>query len=434
MGSVLAKALLSWRDERGSVAILTGLFLSFLVPGVIGAVDVTNITATRIEAQSRLDAALLAASRFDDLEEADRSGEMQDRGERFVLSALRASGIDTTDAVTDFEYDEGENRMRARVEVTAPTIFVGRVLDIDRLVIEAELAPRERIELEIALSLDVSGSMGWALDTDTAAAVGARRIDVLREGVASLVSVLDADPMVDARLSVVPYSSSVNIGSLMQGMRGNGNSPARYFRDADDEPSGSRMLWATERAARSATGAFRMMRQPPGNAWGRMRLTDAGAPEASVLPLSATDDALAYVGSIEPAGWTAGHIGAEWALYSLLPDWRGVWNHPGEDPGDTDGETRKVLVVMTDGDFTVTQDPTLTIEDAYDLFQDVCRAARDRGIAVYAVGLRTSARTDGELTECTGSAENYFPVSDRTGMAGAFAEIGEQASRTRLSR
>ena len=440
----VAKAL---RGERGSVAILTGLFMSFMVPGVIAAVDVTNITSTRTQVQSRLDAAVLSASRFDDLAEAYRSGEMQERGETFVLNALKTANIDASNANATFEFDETANRLRGRIEIEAPTLFVGKVVDIDRLVIETELAPKEKIEIEVALSLDVSGSMGWAIDSDTPAPVGSRRIDALRTGVASLTDVFDRNPLVDARVSVIPYSSSVNIGKAKKGMMKNGKAMGSFFDEGgleidgdDDDDGGSattggsadKMMWATERVERSATGKFKVSKKSPKKGK-KVKLKDVGAPKASILPLSDTQSALQHLATVEPEGWTAGHIGAEWALYSLLPDWQDVWNHPGKNPGSMKGDVRKVLVIMTDGDFTMTQTPDLTIDDAYDIFQNVCTEARKEGVTIYTVGLKASARTDAELTECAGSAENYFPVSDATGMTKAFEEIGEKATKTRIS-
>ena len=397
---------------------MTGLLMTLTVPTVIAAVDLTNISKTKEDVQSRLDSALIAATRFDDLAAANDSGEIEDRGQRFLLNALKSAGIDTTGLTSTFEYDEDQNVMRGSVEIIAPTIFAGKVLNLDRLNITSEIVPRERIDLEIALSLDVSGSMGWAIDSDIIAPVGSRRIDALKEGVVSLVTVFDENPLVTARMSIIPYSASVNLSQTTE---------ATASIDATNP------VWATERAERAGTGKYKISKKPPSQSK-RTELKAVGSPTASVLPLSSTEQAVAYISSVEPHGGTAGHIGAEWAFYSLLPDWNEVWNHPDGEPGALDSSTRKILVIMTDGDFTVTQTDEMTIDDAYDVFQDVCRAARDDGVSIYTVGLKASDNTDEQLTECAGSEENYFPVSNRAAITDAFKEIGEKATRMRISK
>ena len=407
-----------FRREDGGVAAITGIMITLLVPSVIAAVDLTNISKTREKAQSHLDSALIAASRFDDLSEASTSGKMQARGSRFLLNSLKSSDIDTSDVNTSFEYDAVQNIVKGRVEMVAPTIFAGKVLDVDRLVIISEVVPKERIELEIALSLDVSGSMEWAIDSDTPAEVGSRRIDAMREGVESLSSVFDGNPLVHARLSVVPYSSSVNIS-------GTSEAPAA--------PHDGQATWVVERAERSGSGKMKVSKKPP-ESGKKIHLKDVGSPMQPVLALSETRVATAYMDSLEPDGGTAGHIGAEWALYSLLPEWGGVWNHPRENAGEFDSGVRKVIVMMTDGEFTETQTEDVTIEDAYEIFQDVCETARDAGIAVYTVGLKASEETDKHLTKCAGSKDRYYPVDNRTAITDAFRAIGEDASRMRISR
>lgn len=418
MNTLRAKLQAMFRETDGGVAIMTGLLMTLTVPSVIAAVDLTSISKTRAQVQSHLDGALLAATRFDDLSEANDSGKLEDRGRRFLFNSLKAADIDASNAETSFEYDKDANVMRGRVEINAPTIFAGKVLDIDRLTLTSEVVPKERIELEIALSLDVSGSMAWAIDSDTPAEVGSRRIDALREGVQSLATVFDGNHLVNARISVVPYSSSVNVSATSEAT-------------ASTDPA--QPVWVAERVERSGNGKYKISKKPPQSGQ-KVPLKNVGTPASSVLALSNTQVAVAHMDNVEPDGGTAGHIGAEWALYSLLPEWSSVWNHPGKKAAELNSSARKVLVMMTDGDFTVTQTEGVNIEDAYEIFQNVCETARDEGVTIYTVGLKASENTDEQLTECAGSKDRYYPVDNRTAITEAFEEIAAKATRVRVSK
>lgn len=404
-----------FRREDGSVAIMSGLMMTLMVPTIIAAVDMTNISKTRKDVQSRLDSALIAATKFDDLVEASESGEIQERGERFLLNALNSAGIDATGMKATFEYDEISKVMKGQVEIVAPTVFTGMVLDLDQLVITSEVTPRERIRLEVALSLDVSGSMDFSFNSDTVAPEGSRRIDALRAGVDSLARVFRENPLVRARMSVIPYSASVNIAGTKEAPT-NGVDP----------------VWVAERVERSGVGKLRISKTPPGLGK-NFDLKNVGTPTSAILPLTSMRKAVNYVKTLTPDGGTAGHIGAEWALYSLLPDWSDVLNNEIGKSADLNSKTQKVLIVMTDGDFTVKQDPDLTIDDAYEIFQNVCETARDAGIKVYAVGLRASPNTEKQLTQCTDEQENYFSVDDPEALSKAFEEIALQLSQVRIS-
>ena len=408
------------RDESGSIAMMSGLLMTLLVPAIIMAVDLTNVAAVKDKVQSRLDSAVISASQFDDLSEASDDGEMQERGTAFVMNSLKGSNVNVKNPTTTFTYDENTNVVRAFIEFDAPTLFIGKIITMDRIQVVSELTPPESIEIEVALSLDVSASMGWQIASDAPAEPGSRRINALREGLDGLISVFEENPLVNARVSVVPYSSSVNITATSEG--------------AVNDDDASQNVWATERVERNGAGKLKVSKESPKRGQKVEKNQDAVSPQASVLPLSELNEVVTHVASIQPDGGTAGHIGAEWALYSLLPDWQDVWQHPDRAPAELNSEARKVMVIMTDGDFTVTQTPDLTIDDAYEIFQDVCETARDSGIAVYTVGLKSSARTDEELTECSGDPTKYFPVASRTAIVDAFEQIGEDATKLRISK
>ena len=147
------------------------------------------------------------------------------------------------------------------------------------------------------------------------------------------------------------------------------------------------------------------------------------------------DDVQEFMDDLEANGGTAGHIGTVWGLYALTPAWGSVFNHPAGQPASFDDpDSNKIMIVMTDGDFTVSQDPDITAEDeTYDYFQATCALAREQGIEIYTVGLRASQNTNEQLTECAGSSTRYYSVNNRNQLIRAFERIADSATQVRIS-
>ncbi len=480
------------RCTSGSIAMMTGLFISFLVPTIIASVDLANITTEKQTIQNQLDSAILVATQSDDLEKSSKDGTLQAKGENFLRNALIAAGVDPDRTMATFIYDAKENVVRAIINYDAPSLFVGHVIDLDMLTITAETTPREEASVEIALALDVSGSMAFGFNTEQNAPVGSRRIDALRDGVNQLLKTLDQEKLISPRYSVTPYSSSVNIGELFhtsrnlnqyfEGARGRSFQELGLFRAAvrfimsmfgsnRSDQTSQPGVWATERTERSGAGGFRFSTRQPqgnqrvpvtaptnvarscngrnvrnfgqrcinvvnytgGNTSGWFKQESVFSPATGVMPLNKPDTIPDYISNLEPEGATAIHLGTAWALYSLLPEWQNVFNTPEMPAAAPRGKTRKILVVMTDGDITLTHTNGMSTEEAYDYFQNVCKEARNLGVDIYTVGLKASPETDQELTKCAGSRNNYFPVSDRAALNDAFEQIARETGKLRIS-
>ncbi len=325
----------------------------------------------------------------------------------------------------------------------------------------------------------------------------ASRIEALRAGVHTLIDELDAQENVNAKYAVVPYASSVDLTNLAvyapfgasafyQNVYGGnlpeicarenfgGNVPSDCLGTGNNntqDPRGSSQtgLWAAERYVSQDNSGFTLSLTPPTNekvpvitqrgradwcdnsyiaAFGSLCIEVStsihGSPvleknhystRDGVLGLTASAQAAKdYVDDLSPEGGTAGHLGTIWGLYALTPSWAQVFQHPSGAPRSfNDPESHKIMVIMTDGEFTVTQDPNISVDGAYAYFQAACELAREQGVEIYAVGLRASQITDEELTECAGSAVRYFGVDDRAALIRAFEQISDSATQVRLS-
>ena len=119
----------------------------------------------------------------------------------------------------------------------------------------------------------------------------------------------------------------------------------------------------------------------------------------------------------------------------------------------TDGETKKIILLMTDGAITDQYRPT-NVFDARNLtshisgdrkktlsnrttnrdrFYDICDQARDNNVAVYTVAFETSSGPAGEMRNCATVPAMFYPVAGDD-LTRVFNDIAEQISELRLSQ
>lgn len=222
-------------------------------------------------------------------------------------------------------------------------------------------------------------------------------------------------------------------------------------------------------------------------------------PALHVLPLTDNlQQVRAYTRHFTPNGSTAGHLGMEWAWYTLSPNWAGVWavkptNDKGVfrrvdsviphhqikgvldqikfDPSIAEGVTvdalmsrlgapkppagqdyvdssllpaqydaegaRKVIVLMTDGQFSAPSDTeTLggSTRATYAHFQRTCEGAKKAGVTIYAIALSLDVRDQTPLQDCAGGSTNFFVVHDTNQLKETFRRIFVGSTATYVSR
>jgi len=486
-------------DSHGGMATMIGLIAPVVATGVMASVEFNNVVATKDKIQNRLDAAALFAANTPTFLTSDAQQDLQISARNRVVEAVASSGINVSDVETDFVYDKSRDRIVGQVTFTPKPLFLGSFFLPDTITVSTEAAPLKPQNVEIALVLDLSGSMNWETTSNDEAPVGSRRVDALRDGVDALFNELEGKDTVDATYAIVPYATSVDLTNLAAQVPA-GHSASAYFQNAaggnlptvcarqdfggnvpsqclgtgnngTEDPNGSSQtgLWASERFVAHNGNNFLLSLNTPNvsrvpvvtqgdrfdacddshvDTFGS-RCVEAAEDihgdvyaekdyfntRSGVLGLTSdVEDARDYLDSLEAAGGTAGHLGAIWGLYALTPTWAGVFDHPAGAPKSFDDrESHKIMVVMTDGDFTSTQNTSLDNDDAYDYFQAACALARQSGVEIYAVGFRSSERTDTELTECAGNSIRYYSVDNRAALIRAFKSISDSATHVRLS-
>ena len=200
-------------DARGNVAMLFGLSLPVLILMTVGGVDIHRASTVRVNLQDALDAATLAAARSPYSEDED----LREVG----LAALRANlkaypdiilrEQDTTFSLNDDAVVVASSKVDVKTLVA--NIFLppyGKFMD-DYIPVGAHSeVNRSSRNLEVALVLDITGSMSGS------------RITAMKAAARDLVDLVvqDVQEPYYTRMSVVPYSIGVNMGSWANGARG----------------------------------------------------------------------------------------------------------------------------------------------------------------------------------------------------------------------
>lgn len=201
------------RARHGGVAMMFALALPVLAMTALVGVDVHRISTVRANLQDALDAAALAAA---------RSSHMDDAGITTVgMAALRANlqaypQISLREDLTTFRLTaDGAVIAVSKVDVDTlvANIFLppyGRVLDDQVQVgVESEVL-RSSTNLEVALVLDITGSMAGS------------RIVTLRDSATELIELVLQTQQTPyySKAAIIPYSMGVNLGSMANAARG----------------------------------------------------------------------------------------------------------------------------------------------------------------------------------------------------------------------
>jgi Flp pilus assembly protein TadG len=186
-----------------------------------------------------------------------------------------------------------------------------------------------------------------------------------------------------------------------------------------------------------------------------------GVPNSNIImPLTSDKAALKdRINSLTAWGPTAGPEATQWSWFMLSPKWSSIWSG-GSEPApysDTVATTttgspkvKKIAILMTDGVYNSYhsqvgwQSPTTL--SAYG--RKVCQNMKDAGITIYTIGFglnelseadRTMATTT--LQECSTNHQiedgswvyNFYNADSAAALKGAYADIGQQLTKLRLT-
>lgn len=340
------------RDETGSMTVF-GLMV-FMIILVVGglAVDVMHSEMRRTRVQDTLDRAILSAS----------SLTQELPPEEVVRDYFRVTGMEEHLGDISVDAGLGYKSVAATARGTINTNFM-RLVGVDTLNFAAASGGEERIGgVEISMVLDVSGSMNWNGRLPNLKVAAKEFIDTLT----------DTTEPGNLSFSIVPYATQVS-------------APPELFAEMNvsDEHNYSNCVNFAAGDFRSAGIDFnntlsRTMHFYP---WGSTdKRTNANpqpfaTSEGTICPpstdssrqiqvLQNDSDALkSYIDSLTATGNTSIDLGMKWGVALLDPSMQGAVSNLVDSnrvPADFDGrpyrydegETIKVIVLMTDGQNT----------------------------------------------------------------------------------
>lgn len=457
-------------DESGSMVIFT-LFIIVLMLIIGGmAVDFMRFESRRAMMQGAVDSAVLAAADLDQAQTPDD-----------VVNDYMAKS-QAGNCLTNVTIDDSSLNYRsvsANCEMVMNTFFL-RLIGINQLTASAASTAIEGVgDIEVSLVVDISGSMG-----EETADGGETKIAALREAASSFVDTLLLPEFEDRiSLSLVPYSAHVNVGEDIFGTL---NVPARhgwsYCVDIPDEAFET-VVWSN--------GGQSVHTQHVSMDFGTAETICPRFDFEAIIPLSQDPTELkTAINQLQPRATTSIFQGVKWGATLLDPSFNanvlalpdGVVDpifqtRPAAYPDPnviSDGDTRKYLVLMTDGrnigtdrlkpeaydspseiamwntiglvEFlnTVTagrnrnyyRERYHTTVQGEVFMEKMCDAAKDKGIVIFGIGLygagEGSSGADA-MRNCSSSTGHYFETSGDE-LTEIFEAIAGQITDLRLTQ
>jgi len=412
--SLLRRAAGFRRDERGNFALITGVSALAIMLSAGIAIDYTRIAHAKSVVNDALDAAVLAAG--GELSAGKASGDQLERNfEDFFEANLENRSVNTGDIrIERFEADRETGKISAEARAIVKTSFMALTGTREVEIATASEATFSSDAIEIAMVLDVTGSMAEA-----------GKLAALKQAATDAVGILLPDGTSDGkvRIGLVPYADSVNAGG--------------YANTASD---GRSNRCVTERGGPQAATDVSYAASPVLANFDR-------CPSQRVQALTSDREVLVdQIASFRADGYTAGQIGIAWGYYMLSENWRALWGAAA--PARYSEPVKKVAIVMTDGEFNtyyyrVRGDVNRQEAKSGSAAADLCtHMKRDKagkpGITVYSIAFQAPREAQTLLRACaspdSGTSRHYFPASDANELRQAFAAIALDIQKLRLSK
>lgn len=431
------------RDRRGGMAMLFAgtLTAAMLATGV--AIDFGQATRVRGQMTTALDSASLAAAREMSAGEKDIDRIVAIARQQYAanFSAARSQAIETV------SFSVVPDTAASTVAVTAssrlPTAFMG-IAGIETIDVGAtSVAAIDGSTIEISMMLDLTGSMGdhpgrnWS--------VGRPKVRDLEVAAKALVDTLlpaGTNANGKVRIGLAPFSEGVNPGRFLTDVTGVRN-PAT---SCVVERTGAEA--ATDAAPRFYAGPVAAMPLAPVDRMGRA----FHCLSKTVQPLTDDRDTLLRgLSNLPVGGYTAGHIGTAWARYLLSPKWSGIWPTASAPTGYGGAMTKKIAILMTDGQYNTFYDIDPGRRSYTDAVRQqakrsasaavaLCTSMKNDGITVYTVGFDLTGPEGADAKQTLQACASYvdgrlafFDAKDGEDLLAAYLEIARQILNLRLS-
>jgi len=446
---ILKKLLHYVRDTSGVNAMIFALVLPSMLAAGGMAVDLANAYNVKNKLAQALDKAALATANSLGSEE-----ELRIIAQNFFHANFRIDGLGSAiDPVVTFT----DTTVTVSASANVDMMFMG-VFGKEAMTVEGETeVTRELSGIEVAMVLDVTGSMAGS------------NIVALKSASTSFINTL-FDRITDddlIRISIVPYSSSVNVGpyGLGEDLDGSYYGSAFVNKPSSDEfktPNNiiyhptDRYNWKgcvlaednpddTLDSTEDGFEMYRYARYCSSYRYGRCRsyysYPNTNCPSAPIVPLTNNQDQLlGTIDSLTPAGHTYGNFGMLWGWRTVSPQEPFTEGVDYDDP-----EWKKAVVMMTDGRNTMhdwysaygkTNSHGINASDLNERFEDICENMKAEGIIIYTITFQSGVdeSTKDYYRNCATNTSFYEHAPNDAELQAIFDKIANQLSKLHISR
>ena len=425
-------------DERGTVAVIFGLSIAFLLMIAGLAIDTARFHDVSSRMQAALDASTLAGAKLL-ADENSTIADIENMAQAHFDAAMQTIGVKTTSmSHLTVSVDRNTSSVSTSVAATLPSLF-GKIANVAPLTIinQTSKVIYAMTPIELSMVLDITGSMN-----------NNNKIADMKSAAKDVIDTLFKDALSDnsVRIAVAPYSASVNAGALAAAASAAPpsvivcNAKGKNCQDAGGVDVDSCVIERTGINAATDAGPFGADKLPnvPVTPYGNYT-----CPPSTVIPLTGKSEVATLKSTIDgyvAGGSTAGHIGTAWGWYLISPDWAGVLPPASAPKPYGDKTVMKSMIIMTDGLFNTSYinggstSAAQQMTESYAQFDALCAGIKAKDITVYTVGFDLSDPTAlGELQNCASGANNFFDAKTGADLKKAFKEIADRLTTMRVA-
>ena len=418
------------KDERGSLGVVMMLSSLTMLGAVSVSLDYSRLSGARSSLNAATDAAALAAAQAP---EATRLA---------IARQVFDANFREPESLTSFvalPFKRGTDEVMSVKATANVKMTLSQAIGYTSAAVGAasEVVVGNDADLQISLVLDVTGSMGGTKLTN------------LKTSASNMVNTLftKLQRANQVKIAVVPFSEYVNIGM--------GNRNASWMSNTADyqttkevcdwkrkRVNGDRIwLWECEDEVTQFTwkGCAGSRDYPLNVKDENYAIKPVPAVHnvncsTAMLPLSANKTTvLSTIDGLVATGNTYIPSGVTWGWAALSS------GEPFNEPVDPERDTKRYLVLMTDGANTIS--PSYPYHDnsststANTLTSEVCTNAKAAGIEIFSIAFQvTNASLITLLTNCASSSARFFDATNSDQLANAFDAIGRQMTNLRLAK
>ncbi|GLQ53018.1 TadE/TadG family type IV pilus assembly protein [Devosia nitrariae] len=208
-------------DERGAFAVIFGLMAIVLFAMAGAVVDFVSLQQARNRAQVALDAATLALQR-EVFEDDTSAADIATKAQALILERIGDPRISATVDPAKVVINEESGSLYIEAGLVVPTIFV-QLVGVDELAATVlSEATRGSLNIEVAVALDITGSMNQTIETSDEDSGEITKIEALQTALQELITLVVQEQQTPtySKMALVPYSMGVNVGSDADTIRG----------------------------------------------------------------------------------------------------------------------------------------------------------------------------------------------------------------------